>query len=567
MSLVSSMNIAQQALSVSQAAITTVSNNIANVGTDGYSKLRVNQASVANYTPTAGNAAMLAESCSGVTITSVTRYSDQYLQNYYRQENSAYSYLNKYASIASNIEDLVNELNDTGLSNALKNFYTAAGVLNDSPADITTRQNYVDAANSVCSVFNTMAVNLNNTKESLTGNGSLDGSLGASEISNEIEDVNSLLNQLAEVNIGIAKTYDGDTASPSLLDQRDLLISKLSELIPISVEESKNGSVKIALDGKYLVENTEVRGYLSAAATGDADNPVAINIVNKDNPPKVLFADLNDEIDSGSFGAILDVCGSNSNDFTIKGILDRLNTMASEFAAILNGIQVGDPQGNGTVAMAMDKNTKQLIESDYLMFLSGSPSDITTTTATAATQAGDTAGTQITTAGGITTIVTTVLNSNNTTTVTTMSQPAITAANMRVNSAIVNDPYLVATARVDDSTAVGVGNEIGNNANMALVIDSRINSSYYSNLGGTTIEKYLANTVSAMGSDVENINARFESQTLVLNQVQNKLQSATGVNMDEELTELIKYQRAYQAAARIFGVCKELLEELVKLGS
>lgn len=566
MSLVSSMNIAQQALSVSQAAITVISNNIANVDTEGYSKLRVNQASVANYSPTAGNAAMAAESCSGVTIASVTRYSDSYLQSYYRQENSLYSYFDKYSSIASNVEDLINELKSTGLSAALENFYKAVDVLNGSPADSTARQNYVDSAKNVCSTFNNMFIDVNSIRASLVGNGTTDGSLNSSEIVNETDNVNSLLDQLSEVNFAIVKTYDGKTASPSLLDQRDVLINELAKLIPINIEESKNGTVNISLGDKYLVSGSDVKGHLSAEETGDTSNPVQINIVDDKDHTKVLFSDVTDGITSGSIGAILDICGSDSADFTIKSVLDHLDTMASEFSSVLNGIQVGDPKGDGTVAMSMNKNTKQLAVSTDLMFVNSSSPTVTTTSTTVATQPGDIAGTRITTAGGITTIVTTVLNSNNTTTVTTKTQAAITAANISVNSAIDNDPYLIAAARVAAS-ATGDTDETANNSNIKLVIEARTNASYYTKLGGSTIEKYLSNSISSAGAGIENINERFKSQTLVLNQVQNNLQSATGVNMDEELTELIKYQRAYQAAARIFGVCKDMLDELVRLGS
>lgn len=565
MSLVSSMNISQQALAVSQAAITVISNNIANVDTDGYSRLRSNQASVANYTPTSGNAAMQAEACSGVTVASVTRYSDTYLQTYFRQENSNYYYLDKYSSVATNVEDLVNELNDTGLASALRNFYDAASVLGASPSDITARQNYVDAAQNICTVFNTTSANLNNIKESLVGNGTSNGSLAASEVSNEIIKVNSLLEQLAEVNYSIVKTYDGKTASPSLLDQRDVLISKLSELIPVTVEESKNGTVNIALGDKYLVKSAEVIGHLSAAATGNPDDPVQINIVDPDDSSSILFANVNDQIDSGSIGSILDICGSDSSNFTIKSVLDYLNTLASEFAVTLNEIQIGDPKGDGTTAMAMDKNTKQLTQSNYLMFVDSAP---VTTVTTHATDPADVAGTVTTTAGGITTIVTTTIGGGTTTVTTTIQSEAnITAANIMVNSAINDDPYLIAAARVDDPAAVGIADEIGNNSNIELVVDARTNSAYYTNLGGTTIEKYLSNAVASVGSDIETINMRFKNQTLVLNEVKSKLQSAIGVNMDEELTELIKYQRAYQAAARIFGVCKDLLDELVRLGS
>lgn len=562
MSLVSSMNIAQQALSVSQAAITTVSNNIANVDTEGYSKLRVNQSAVVNYTPSAGNAVSVAESASGVTISSVSRYSDFYLQSYYWQENSTNSYLDKYSSMASNVQDLVNELNNNGLSSALENFYDAVNSLsNPDASDITARQNYVDAAQNVCNVFNSTYTKLNDLKESLVGDGTSDGSLDSSEISSEVTQVNSLLDQLAEVNDSIIKTNTGDSSAPSLLDQRDALVSKLSSLIPVKVSEVSNGTVNVSLGDYNLVKGVSVTNYLNVSSPGTAGNPVKISIV--DSSDSTRTKDVTDEITGGSIGAILDLCGSNNTKLNINNIISKINTMASGFADVLNEIQIGDPKGDGTVAMAIDKNTKQLINSDNLMFVNSSSPTSTTSTSSHPKGAGDVAGTVTTTTGGVTKIVTTEINGG-TTTVTTVTHAAITAGNIQVNSNIVNDPYLVAAARVNSTT--GTASDIGNNSNMDLVTDARTNTTYYSNLGGTTIEKYLANMVSSTGTQVSDINTNLKNQNLVLNQVQTNLQSEIGVNLDEELGDLIKYQRAYEAAARIFSTCNSLMEELVNLG-
>lgn len=565
MSLISSVNIAQQALAVNQAAITTVSNNIANVNTEGYSKLRVDQAQVVNYTPNAGNPLSIAESCSGVAMTGVTRYADWYLQSYYWQESSTNSYLEQAASTASNVEDLVNELKSTGLSSALDNFYTAVNALSNAPSDITARQNYVNAAQTVCSVFNNMSSDLTDIKTSLVGSGSADGSLESSELSSQVGKVNTILEQLADVNFGIIKTKAGETASSSLLDQRDMLLSQLSDLVPVDIQQYANGTVKINLADITLVNGTQVQGKLHVAETGNADNPVTLNIVDPDDSSVALSSDITSYIDTGSIGALLDTCGTSSTKFTIYSVLQNLNTMASEFSTVLNKIQVGDINGDGTVAMGMNQTTKQLTTSTNLMFVNGSSPNVTTSTVSHATVPGEVNGTVTTTAGGITNIVTTRVSGGNTT-ITTKTQSAITAANISVNSNIVNDPYLVAAARVADPAGAGVTSETGNNANMAIVMDSRNDTSYYSNLGGTTLEKYLSNAVFAVGAKTEDLNTRLENQTLVVNQVKNNLQSKVGVNMDEELTNLIKYQRAYQAAARIYNVCNSLMEELVRLG-
>lgn len=566
MSLISSVNIAQQALAVNQAAITTVSNNIANVNTEGYSKLRVDQAQVVNYTPNAGNPLSVAESASGVQLTGVTRYADWYLQNYYWQESSTNAYLEQAASAASNVEDLVNELKSTGLSSALDNFYTAVNALSNAPSDITARQNYVNAAQTVCSVFNNMSNDLTDIKTSLVGSGSADGSLKSSELSSQVDKVNTILEQLADVNFGIIKTKAGESSSSSLLDQRDILLSKLSDLVPVNIQQYANGTVQISLADITLVNGTEVKGNLHVAETGDADNPVTLSIVDPKDSSVALSSDVTGNIDTGSIGALLDTGGTSSTKFTIYSVLQNLNTMASEFSTVLNKIQVGDINSDGTVAMAMNQATKQLITSTNLMFVNGSSPAVTSVTAPPhATIPGEVNGTVTTTSGGTTTIVTTRVSGGNTT-ITTKTQSVITAANISVNSNIVKDPYLVAAARVANPAATGVTSETGNNANMAIIMDSRNDSGYYSNLGGTTLEKFLSNTVFAVGAKTEDLNTRLENQTLVVNQVKNNLQSKVGVNMDEELTDLIKYQRAYQAAARIYNVCNSLLEELVNLG-
>lgn len=521
MSLVSSMNIAQQALSINQAAITTVSNNIANVDTPAYSKLRANLTQVVNYSPYdsyAGNATSIAEACNGVTISSVTRYSDWYIQNYYWQENGTNSYFTQAASTASNVEDIVNELNDTGLSAALENFYTAANALHNDPSDITTRQNYVSAATNVCTVFNTTSANLTDIKKSLVGTGAPDGSLESSEIYSQVNDVNNLLSQLADLNANFIKTSNGTTPSTSLLDQRDSLLSELSSLIPFTVEENNNGTVNISLGNAELVKGGEVKGCLKVSNTGDADSPVTASIVYADDTTKTMVPDVTDDISSGSIGAILDVCGTDSDKFTIYNVLEGLNNMASEFSSVMNKIQTSTNYPSGTnTPMAIDRITKTLIVSTENL--------LTTSDGSATT----------------------------------------TAANITVNSDIINDPYLVAAARVD-TASVGDVDEVGNSSNMTLVMNSRTDPSYYSNLGGTTLESYLSNMVGDVGSDVENINTNAKNQNLVLNEVQNKLKSITGVNLDEELTDLIKYQRAYQAAARVFSVCSELMENMVNLG-
>lgn len=519
MSITSSMNIAQEALSVSQAAITTVSNNIANVDTPGYSKLRVNQSSVVNVSSLKGDSPTLeADSLSGVQLDNIQRYSADGTQSYYWQENSANSYLTEYSNVASDIQDLTNELNNTGLNNALSNFYTAAGTLNQNASDITARQNFVSAAQNVCSQFNSMSKSLSNVQTSLVGDMVSNSS---SEIVSEIDNANSILDQLAEVNSDIIKTNTGTSSTPSLLDQRDQLVTKLTNLIPVTTQINSNGTITVSLGDYHLVNGGSLDGHLQATNSLDSATPpnlvTTVSIVDpSSNTTKV--ANINSAITGGSIGAVLDAAGTDPNKLNVSGVLGELNTMASQFASIMNTIQT---DASGTTTPMYMSSATTLAVSTTNMFVNNTQPAVTETT-------------------------------------------GINAANIAVKSTVVNNPYLVAAARVNTVDVATSTNAVGNNSNSTLIVNTQTKT--YAGLGNTTLSGYLSNMVAEVGTDVSNINTNSKNQTLVLQQIQTKLSAATGVNLDEELTDLIKYQRSYQSAARIFTTCNDLLDTLINLG-
>ena len=532
MSIVSSLNIARQALSVNQMAITVVSNNIANVDTDGYSKLKVSLGSVVNTYNSAGDSATIeANSLSGVEILKIKRYSDFYLQSTYWDKNSTYSYYNTYSTIASNIEDMVNELNDTGLSSALSDFYDAASALSNDADNLTLRQNYVSAAENVCSIFNSIHSSLTSQQEALVGTSS---DVSSSDIAANVNNLNDLLDQLAQVNDSIITTnYSDGSSSSALLDQRDSLVSQITSLVNVDAKENANGTITISIGNKNLVDGAHVKNYLSVANednTATADTSDFITKLSIKDAKTGVKTDITDELTGGSIKAILDVCGTaDSNNLTINSLLSDLNDMASAFAGVMNEIQTGssiDSSGNTVYAMCLTSDGSALQSSaDYEMFVSKDGSS------------------------------------------------TITAGNIAVSSDIINNPYYVAAARTtgtDDGTTITPTDPtaVGNSSNMTKIIAVRTDSSYYAGtaLEGTTLEGALTRTVTGVGSDVSNLEGRLTTSASVLTETESNLNSIRGVNLDEELSDLIIYQRAYQAAARIFSTCNELLEELVNLG-
>jgi flagellar hook-associated protein 1 len=525
MSLVSSLSIAQQALAVNQAAITVVSNNIANVDNENYSKLSVNLSDVVNYTGLTGSTTAQADTLNGVQISKISRASDDYLESYYRSANSKYNYLDEYSTVATNIEDTMNELNDTGLNNALSNFYDAANALADSPTDETARQNYISCAENVCSIFNSTYESLSSQQTDLVGDSNVNGSCDTAEIGQEVSSVNDLLDQLADVNKNIVQTNSETTSASSLLDERDSLLSEISNYIPITTKINDNGTANVSIGSTALVTGSTVKGYLDVTNQNIAStetDAVQINVINPDSK-EIIKTDINSSIDSGTIGAILDVTSTDttSSDLNISSVLSSLNTLASTFASTLNGLQSGS---TSTTSGGVTTTTYAMcLSSDY-------------TSLTASTEA---------------------LFENSADDTTT----GITAGNITVNSDLEDKLYLIAAGRTSSSAT---STDVGNNSNMTKV--SATQTDTYTALSSQSFSDYLATTVSSIGSDVSSLSDNLSTQSDVCDSITSTLSSETGVNLDEELGNLIKFQQAYEAAARVFTTCSDLISELIQLG-
>jgi len=315
MSLTSSMNIAQQALLVNEAALNVVSNNISNVNTIGYSRQRVCLSANVNHTSFGGSAYLQAYSGTGVNIDRVERYTDAYLQSYYRQQNSLYNYLNQAANIASNVEDIMNELNGTGLQAAFTSFFEAAQTLNLNPSDISARQNYAQQVQTVAMKFNELGSSLKDARTALVGDVNEFGSLQSSKIYSLTTLANEKLQEIAKANADIVKISSPGMLPSGLLDTRDQLIEELSQLVPVSIVENSNGSVNLSINGIEMIKGSQQTGTLDVVA-GSQSEPAIIRV--KDLQGEVVYSNINSYLNSGSIGAVIDMASEEGDVLTIN---------------------------------------------------------------------------------------------------------------------------------------------------------------------------------------------------------------------------------------------------------
>ena len=515
MSLYTSLNIAQQALTLNQTALNVANSNIANMNNENYSKQRVEIVSSNPMKITGAYASY--NVTAGAQIGSIARYREAYLDSEYRQQNSQYAYYNELATLASSIETSCNELNSGGLQDAMSEFISAAQTLNAKPEDSTARVNFVEKAKILCTQFNQVANTLTSARKSVVGSVDDAASISQSLLSTNVKEVNNLLSQLSDINEKIVKTSSSGTVSNDLLDQRDALLDSISGYMPIDTEENSNGSVNISVNGLSLIKGTKVNTL--DVAMGTAAEPTHIQVYNSDG--ELIKSNVNSYFDAGTIGAYLTMGGDTADGFSYQSVLNQLNSLASTFATAINDIQTYNDGTNVAMGITFDASGKATL-SDFSAD-GGLPPMFGTSDGSA----------------------------------------TITAANMKVSDAISSNYWKVATARVDTSTTWDP-KSVGNANNISQM--SSVYSNNYSSLGNMTPEAFLTNMVSGVGANIETIEFKQKSQTSLYNSISTERQSTVGVNLNEELIDLTKYQRAFQAASRIFTVTTEIMSDLVNLG-
>ncbi len=252
--ILSILDIGRSALFSSQAAIETTGNNIANVNTPGYSRrvVRFEEKSSLDYSP--------GQLGTGVLAVEVVRYFDSFVEAEY---NSKATMRERYSSLWANltsVDNLFNESNGYGISNSLDTFFNYWQDLALRPDDSPTRESLVSHSQNLIAL-------LRNTDSDLQAL-----QLQAQEaIQDQVNTVNSILQQLADINKQIAiHDIPGVNNANELLDKRDNLVRELAEYIDVKVLDKGNDNplnspvVSTGTDwylmttsGKVLVQGTE----------------------------------------------------------------------------------------------------------------------------------------------------------------------------------------------------------------------------------------------------------------------------------------------------------------------
>jgi len=266
-----------------QKALSTISHNISNATTPGYSRQNVNLMSNPAE-PTAngwiGN---------GVTVAGVTRSYDSFLNAQVLSANGSYNQLNTVGTLAGNINNLFAD-SSTGLSASLQAFSQALQTMANSPSQSTTRQAVLNQAQTLISQFKSYSSSL----------GQLDSQV-ATQLNAETGSISTLASSIATVNQQILASRSQSQQTPNdLLDQRDQLVAQLSQHIGVSVVNQGDGTVSVFVgNGQPLVV-----GVNAATLTTGADqfgaNQLQVFMTNSSGK-----VDVTASLNGGTVGGLL----------------------------------------------------------------------------------------------------------------------------------------------------------------------------------------------------------------------------------------------------------------------
>jgi flagellar hook-associated protein 1 FlgK len=535
-------DVGTSALTSMQRAIATTGHNIANVNTEGYSRQEVllgtrNPEKVGQV-----------EIGTGVEVSNIRRAHDSFLMRDVQTRSGSNGYFQLYAETAQSVDGLLADPS-TGIAPAMNKFFAAMEAVAANPSSAPERQVMLSEAEKLAQRFNYVDSRLSEFAGGLN-----------TRMANMTDDINALALDIAQLNESVVSLSSGSRGMPNdLLDRRDQAITDLSKLVSVQTTKQDDGSINVSIGrGQRLVIGNsaeQLRMVLPAAQDGPSRLYLSV--------PSGAESEVTSKLTGGELGGALDAGAKLVNrarrevGLLALGITETFNRQHSQ-GSDLNGDQgeaffqnleaavTGSRDNSGLVAVTANITQEQNLNGDgYSLRYEEAGIRLTNLSS------GDS---QIIEAGvlelpGLSINVPEQVNGVDGDIF--FIEPTLGAASSM--SIVLTDPSKIAAANQ--------GSAVGDNRNMLSLIELRDaktlkdGSQSYTSLYGSTLSSIAVETRSAISNA--------ETEQSLLRSAEDRLEGLRGVNLDEEATNLIRYQQAYQAAAQVISVANDIFDTLL----
>ncbi len=296
------MNMARQAIFVNQFALNSTSNNIANVNTPGYSRER------AVLTPSPTEHTAYGEIGNGVDVETIERLRQRTLDYQFWNENAYLGDAETSEKYLREVEGYFNDLDGTGLSSALDEFWNGWMDLSNNPTDLTRRSQLLEKTRLLTKQFHDKASQLGTISR-----------FAQQELQGTASKINDLARRIADLNRKIVVTAGSKFKNFTVMDKRDKLVDELAKIADIAIEDKADGTVNIDLGSFSLVEG------VSHQTVKVQRSQTSISLVSGEGEALT--------IQNGSAHSLLTLLNH-----TIPGIRAKLDAMAKNLVEKVNAV-------------------------------------------------------------------------------------------------------------------------------------------------------------------------------------------------------------------------------------
>jgi flagellar hook-associated protein 1 FlgK len=536
------LNVALSGLYTAQRNLDTVGHNISNTTTPGYSR----QQSVQNASSPIAVYDGTGMIGTGSEVSGVKRIRDEYLDFKYWSENVANGEWTTKSELLSEVQTTFGEPSNSGFVKIMDEFFSAYQELSKDPSSESVRALVREKGVTMAKYFNNTATHFEKLQEDIND-----------KVKISVDQVNTLASQIQQLNKQIYNfELSGNTAN-DLRDSRTLLVDKLSKIVNVQANEVSYGKLPngdndihfvVTIGGKTLVDHYDVSKLEVEQRADKLNTEDVLNLYS------VKWADGNKLVlTGGDLKGLMDVRdgkdGAVGTDGTTqtplyKGIpyyQSKLNQFVRTFAIAFNEGYTKSPAGtlvHGTGhadGYGLDKDitgpgTASTNKRFFTMFGTG---DVPI--------ASDD-------------LISGVVDPTDPAAIAAMvaKYDKITAKSFTVSSDVMNDPAVIATS--------SVAGENGNTNVLNQLLKIRSNDSLFDE---GAPEDFMKSLVAGMGIDAQQANRFSASQVAIVKQIDNRRMSVSGVELNEEMSNMVKFQQSYNAAAKMINTMAQVYDTLI----
>ena len=548
-----------------QANIEVIGHNVSNVNTPGYSRQRVLLETGPSLSTPIGQMG------TGVRAVSIQREYDKFINAQLNFEKQILGNWQAQDYNFQRIEEVFNESSEYGLSKTMDEFWNAWQALADNSSGRAERVALVSIAETMAEDFNKMYEDLHTLQIDIN-----------SSVKGTVDDINALVDQIVDLNEKISSIEIGEDSANDFRDQRDKALDELANKIGFTCFEDSIGQITIFLEnGKPLVQG-RIGWHLAIEV--DTTNNNFYNVSWDDGTG--TLTDITNSITRGELSGLLEV-----RDATIPTYLKKVDNLAAGIInevnklhyygygldgstennffnplSVVTGISEQSTGGASIDAGTVYDNTVLTLDDYEIRFTAANTFEIHNVMD----------GTQVMTARiggsvdndgsftyndgddiefeGIRLVIANGVSGPAAGDIFTIDSTKDAAKNMAVNPVLVSDENKIAAS----------GDSAGDDNLNALAI-AALRDGNYTNNNTTNFSGYYNSLVGEVGVDISSSSRTLLYKQTMVDQLTTRKESISGVNLDEEMANMIRYQQAFTAAARMISVVDDMLDELLNI--